>query len=114
MVLEYFVKNLRKDRIYNKIAQIFTLFCPNIANSQTSGGANPLSRTPIFWRNKMELGGSHYIIACPVLTMEVSFVSANNISKPEFGIIKHMDTIRFFSMTLHPKLLYMHTLYDLY
>ena len=51
MVPEYNVKNQRKYRIYRKIAQISTLFCPNIANSQISGRATappaPLSRTPM-------------------------------------------------------------------
>ena len=34
MVPEYYVcEKSQKDRIYNKIAQILTLICPNIANS---------------------------------------------------------------------------------
>ena len=47
MVPEYYVKNHKKERIYSKIAQISTLFCPNIGNSQTSGGQLPLPPAPL-------------------------------------------------------------------
>ena len=43
-----YVENARKDRIFRVNAQMFTLLCPNISNSQFLGGRRP-QKPPVFY-----------------------------------------------------------------